>query len=134
MMEFNFREKPTVRICGKDYEFDPSNNSLLEGVVENFPKIVALAHDFQDIQRRIVSTKTVSPELIEKNTELTLACRDFIIGCLGQDEYNEIFHKRRPNSSEHVELCTFLYRAMMDGREDVLNEYLGDEDAAAENA
>ena len=133
-MEFNFREKPTVRICGKDYEFDPSNNSLLEGVVENFPKIVALAHDFQDIQRRIVNEGTVSSELIEKNTELTLACRDFIIGCLGQDEYNEIFHKRRPNSSEHVELCTFLYRAMMDGREDVLNEYLGDDDAFAENA
>ena len=133
-MEFNFREKPTVRICGKDYEFDLSNNSLLEGVVENFPKIVALAHDFQDIQRRIVNEGTVSSELIEKNTELTLACRDFIIGCLGQDEYNEIFHKRRPNSSEHVELCTFLYRAMMDGREDVLNEYLGDDDAFAENA
>lgn len=133
-MEFNFREKPTVRICGKDYEFDPSNNSLLEGVVENFPKIVALAHDFQDIQRKIVSTKSISSELIEKNTELTLACRDFIIGCLGQDEYNEIFSKRRPNSSEHVELCTFLYRAMMDGREDVLNEYLGDADDPSEDA
>lgn len=133
-MEFNFREKPTVRICGKDYEFDPSNNSLLEGVVENFPKIVALAHDFQDMQRQMTDKNVIPPDLLDKNKELLLACKSFIIGCLGNEEYNEIFSARRPNTGEHVQLCTFLYEQMMTGREEVLNSYLGDSNDLASNA
>lgn len=136
MMEFVFVEKPTVRICGKDYEFDPSNNDLLTGVVENFPRIVAAANDLQELSRRkgSLSDPELCLQILEKNRNLTEFCRDFIQGCLGVEEYNEIFHKRRPNSAEHVALCTFLYNAMMEGREGLLDAYLEDDDAAEEAA
>lgn len=136
MMEFVFAEKPTVRICGKDYEFDPSNNDLLTGVVEHFPQIVAAANDLQGLSRRkgALSDPELCLQILEKNRQLTESCRDFIQGCLGVEEYNEIFHKRRPNSAEHVSLCTFLYNAMMEGREGLLDAYLEEDDDAAEEA
>lgn len=134
MAEFNFSAKPTVRISGKDYEFDPSNNSLLEGVVRDFPHIVSLSHDFEDMQRQMTDKNTIPPDLLAKNEELLLTCKSFIVGCLGNDEYNEIFSVRRPNTGEHVKLCAFLYEQMMTGREEVLNSYLGDSNDLASNA
>lgn len=127
MHEFNFKKKPMVKICGKEYEFDPSNNDLLKGIVENYPQILHIATDFQKIQRDLTAGKVDYQALLEKNKDLLTACKGFIIGCLGEAEYNEIFSQRKPNSTEHVELCTFLYQSMMEDREDVLKEYLGDE-------
>lgn len=127
MHEFNFKRKPMVKICGKEYEFDPSNNDLLKGIVENYPQILHIAMDFQKMQRELTAGKVHYQALLDKNKDLLTACKGFIIGCLGEAEYNEIFSHRKPNSTEHVELCTFLYQSMMEDREDVLKEYLGDE-------
>ena len=75
-------------------------------------------------------------KLIAANEKLMKDCRDFIIGCLGEKEYNEIFAQRRPNSTEHLNLCTFLYKSLFAGREKLLEEYLGDdvEDAVDETS
>ena len=127
MHEFSFKQKPTVKICGREYEFDPSNNDLLKGIVENYPQILHIAMDFQKMQRDLTAGKVDYQALLDKNKDLLTACKGFIIGCLGEDEYDEIFSHRKPNSTEHVELCTFLYQSMMEDREDVLKEYLGDE-------
>lgn len=127
MHEFSFKRKPMVKICGKEYEFDPSNNDLLKGIVENYPQILHIAMDFQKMQRELTAGKVDYQALLDKNKDLLTACKGFIIGCLGESEYNEIFSHRKPNSTEHVELCTFLYQSMMEDREDVLKEYLGDE-------
>lgn len=136
MIGFEFKKKPTVNICGKDYEFDPSNNDLLQGIVSEFPRILAAAYDMQELSRKLKKERssTLGDEVLEKNKELMIACRGFIEGCLGVDEYAEIFHKRRPNSTEHVDLCRYLYEAMMEGREDILAEYLGEDENAVDKA
>ena len=134
MHEFSFKQKPTVKICGREYEFDPTNNDLLQGVVANYPKILHIAADLQQLLRDLKTGKADYSSVFEKNQNLLLTCKAFIIGCLGEKEYNEIFSQRRPNNVEHVELCTFLYRAMMQDRENMLMEYLGDENDSVEAA
>ena len=54
-MEFTFDKKPTVRIEGKDYEFDPTNNDLILGIVNAFPEIVK---DAQEMQKAFNTLKT----------------------------------------------------------------------------
>ena len=136
-MEFNFDKKPTVRIQGKDYEFDPTNNDLILGVVNAFPEIVKDGQEMQRAFNLIKNQKEDSRQkLIAANEKLMKDCRDFIIGCLGEKEYNEIFAQRRPNSTEHLNLCAFLYKSLFAGREKLLKDYLGDdaEDAVDETS
>lgn len=136
-MEFNFDKKPTVRIQGKDYEFDPTNNDLIMGVVNAFPEILNDAKEMQKAFNTLKTKKDDSrPEILAANEKLMKDCREFIVGCLGEAEYNEIFAQRRPNSTEHVNLCAFLYKSLFAGREKLLKDYLGDEaeDAVDETA
>lgn len=133
-MEFTFDKKPTVRIQGKDYEFDPTNNDLLMGVVNAFPEILKEAQEIQKAFDTLKAKKDDSrPEILAANEKLTKDCRDFIVGCLGEAEYNEIFAQRRPNSTEHVKLCAFLYKSLFVGREKLLEDYLGDDAEDAVN-
>lgn len=136
-MEFTFDKKPTVRVQGKDYEFDPTNNDLIMGIVNAFPEIVKDGQEMQRAFNLIKNQKEDSRQkLIAANEKLMKDCRDFIIGCLGEKEYNEIFAQRRPNSTEHLNLCAFLYKSLFEGREKLLEDYLGDdaEDAVDETS
>ena len=127
-MEFTFDKKPTVRIQGKDYEFDPTNNDLILGVVNAFPEIVKDGQEMQKAFNLIKNQKEDSRQkLIAANEKLMKDCREFIIGCLGEAEYNEIFAQRRPNSTEHLNLCAFLYKSLFAGREKLLEDYLGED-------
>ena len=127
-MEFNFDKKPTVRIQGKDYEFDPTNNDLIMGVVNAFPEILKDAQEMQKAFNNLKAKKDDSrPEILAANEKLMKDCREFIIGCLGEAEYNEIFAQRRPNSTEHLNLCAFLYKSLFAGREKLLEDYLGED-------
>ena len=127
-MEFTFDKKPTVRIQGKDYEFDPTNNDLILGVVNAFPEIVKDGQEMQKAFNLIKNQKEDSRQkLIAANEKLMKDCQDFIIGCLREKEYNEIFAQRRPNSTEHLNLCAFLYKSLFAGREKLLDDYLGED-------
>ena len=127
-MEFNFDKKPTVRIEGKDYEFDPTNNDLIMGVVNAFPEILKDAQEMQKAFNILKTKKDDSrPEILAANEKLMKDSREFIIGCLGEAEYNEIFAQRRPNSTEHLNLCAFLYKSLFEGREKLLEDYLGED-------
>ena len=127
-MEFTFDKKPTVRIQGKDYEFDPTNNDLIMGVVNAFPEILNDAKEMQKAFNTLKTKKDDSrPEILAANEKLMKDCREFIIGCLGEAEYNEIFAQRRPNSTEHLNLCAFLYKSLFEGREKLLEDYLGED-------
>lgn len=127
-MEFTFDKKPTVRIEGKDYEFDPTNNDLIMGVVNAFPEILKDAQEMQKAFNTLKIKKDDSrPEILAANEKLMKDCREFIIGCLGEAEYNEIFAQRRPNSTEHLNLCAFLYKSLFEGREKLLEDYLGED-------
>lgn len=127
-MEFTFDKKPTVRIQGKDYEFDPTNNDLIMGVVNAFPEILNDAKEMQKAFNTLKTKKDDSrPEILAANEKLMKDCREFIIGCLGEAEYDEIFAQRRPNSTEHLNLCAFLYKSLFEGREKLLEDYLGED-------
>lgn len=129
-MSFAFDRKPTVDICGKLYECDPTDNDLIVGVSADFPRIVQLAGELTELQKQCAaafaepdSGDKVQRCVVEKNIELTKACRAFIYGCIGEQEYAEVFANRRPNSTEHVKLCIYLFDFIMGGREAVVAEY-----------
>lgn len=129
-MSFVFDSKPTVDICGKLYECDPTDNDLIAGVSSDFPNIIQLAGELSELQKQCatafadpINSSNIQRCVVEKNTELTKACRAFIFGCIGEQEYAEVFTNRRPNSTEHVKLCIYLFDFIMGGREAVVAEY-----------
>lgn len=128
MKGFDFDRKPTVKICGKEYECDPTDNGLIEGTARDFPRILALTARFQEARenppRDLTEAKKLEEWVLGVNRDLAEACRDFIVGCLGEEAYAEIFRQRRPNSAEHVKLCTYLYGYIMEGRAELVRQYL----------
>ena len=78
------------------------------GLSQNYPKILALGMEFEELKKRLLDTGKNAKEIqanneafIQKNKELLLECQGFIHGTLGVEEYNEIFAGRKPNSVEH---------------------------------
>lgn len=130
-MSFSFDNKPVVDICGKQYECDPTDNDLIAGVSADFPNIIRLAGEFSELQKQCTtgvsapdSSQNLQEQVVEKNRELTEACRAFICGCIGEQEYTEVFLGRRPNSTEHIKLCVYLFDFIMSGRETLVAEYM----------
>lgn len=147
-MGFVFDKKPTIEIDGRLYECDPTDINLIEGVSQNYPKILALGMEFEELKKRLLDTRKNAKEIqanneafIQKNKELLLECQGFIHGTLGVEEYNEIFAGRKPNSVEHLKLCVYIFNEIMKDRTKVLEEYIdlpegvkGDNDAANPSA
>ena len=140
-MGFTFDKKPTIEIDGRLYVCDPTDVGLIEGILENYPKIIRLGADFERIKSELVKAskdpdkaEEKNKEFLEKHKELLMECRAFIHGTLGVEEYNEIFAGRKPNSVEHLKLCVFIFNSIMQDRAKVLEEYLdvpqGDNDAS----
>lgn len=132
-MGFEFADKPKVEVCGKLYECDITNTDLIECVVRDFPAIVragqALEADQNELRGAVakgdnVRIREISDRSMAHNRELLKCCQAFIVGCLGQEEYNEIFRQRRPNSTEHLSLCTYLFGFIMEGRDKIVSDYL----------
>lgn len=48
-MGFVFDKKPTIEIDGRLYECDPTDINLIEGVSQNYPKILALGIEFEEM-------------------------------------------------------------------------------------
>ena len=147
-MGFVFDKKPTIEIDGRLYECDPTDINLIEGVSQNYPKILAVGMEFEELKKRLLDTGKNAKEIqanneafIQKNKELLLECQGFIHGTLGVEEYNEIFAGRKPNSVEHLKLCVYIFNEIMKDRTKVLEEYIdlpegvkGDNDAANPSA
>ena len=147
-MGFVFDKKPTIEIDGRLYECDPTDINLIEGVSQNYPKILALGMDFEELKKRLLDTGKNAKEIqanneafIQKNKELLLECQGFIHGTLGVEEYNEIFAGRKPNSVEHLKLCVYIFNEIMKDRAKFIEEYIdlpegvkGDNDAANPSA
>ena len=132
-MGFNFDKKPTVEICGKEYECDITSLSLIDGVANDFPKILLIGEELTNMQNELsVAVKKcdaqgildITKKATEKNKELIEACRAFIFGCLGEQEYMEIFSGRKVDSADHVNLCNYIFNFIMQGREEIVNQYL----------
>lgn len=126
-MDFAFHEKPTIEICGKKYECDPTNNDLIVGAFSDFPRLL------QASQRLLAALRMGGdvPKILDETLRLA---RDFIVGCLGQDVYDEVFAGRKPNTTEHIELCTHIYNYLCAGRGAYLSQYEEEQNAADEAA
>lgn len=147
-MGFVFDKKPTIEIDGRLYECDPTDINLIEGVSQNYPKILALGMEFEELKKRLLDTGKNAKEIqanneafIQKNKDLLLECQGFIHGTLGVEEYNEIFAGRKPNSVEHLKLCVYIFNEIMKDRAKFIEEYIdlpegvkGDNDAANPSA
>lgn len=132
-MGFEFKEKPTIEICGKNYECDITNCDLISSVAEDFPRIVLCAQDLERDQKDLAKAvknsdtdkiKELGDKSVNDNLALLKTCKDFICGCIGTSEYEEIFSKRKPNSAEHLDLCVHIFGFIMGGREEIVKEYL----------
>ncbi len=129
-MEFTFDEKKTIEIEGKKYICDSTDVNLIEGVSKHFPRILEIGEEFKKLQKQMISkignpkkAKEASEAFFAKNRELLTECQGFIHGTLGVEEYNEIFSGRRPNSVEHLKLCTYIFKKIMEDRAEILKEY-----------
>lgn len=130
-MGFTFDKKPTIEVDGKEYICDPTDVNLIEGISEHFPKLLAIGAQMEEMRANL-SLKDKNADQIKeqneaffaKNRELLTECQGFIYGTLGIEEYNEIFAGRRPNSVEHLKLCTYIFNEVMKERAKVLEDYL----------
>ena len=133
MEGFQFQKRPMITICGKEYECDPTNTDLIEGMMRDFPRIAVLSEKLQSLKEKMLTaTENYNAKEVEKytqqafrlNKELLEACRDFNFGTVGEKEYQEIFSGRKPNSVDHIQLCTYIFRYITEGRLQVLQPYL----------
>ena len=125
-MAFQFDAKPQIEICGKSYDFDITDCELIEGLATDFPMILMIAQEFQEMQERFRSKpdEGLRDAFLSKNTELLESCRAFLCKSLGTKCYDEIFSKRKPNSAEHVKLCAYLFEHISREREQIVTKYL----------
>ena len=147
-MGFVFDKKPTIEIDGRLYECAPTDINLIEGVSQNYPKILALGIEFEEMKKQLLDTRKNAKEIqanneafVQKNKELLVECQSFIHGTLGVEEYNEIFANRKPNSVEHLKLCVYIFNEIMKDRAKFVEEYIdlpevakGDNDAVNPSA
>ena len=87
MEGFQFQKRPMITICGKEYECDPTNTDLIEGMMRDFPRIAVLSEKLQSLKEKMLTaTENYNAKEVEKytqqafrlNKELLEACRDFI--------------------------------------------------------
>lgn len=137
---FRFREKPKIVINGKEYVCDTTDNGLLEGVAHGWPKVLRVAEKYMQLRDSLTAEQkptNAAEQMIACNKRLIEACQEFLYGTLGRAEYQEIFAGQRPNSADHLELCTYVYSWIMQGRARYLEGYMAgevDKDAAGDAA
>ena len=131
---FEFKKKREIIICGKAYPCDFSDSRMLEGVSRDFPRILRTAEEFSHLYAQMLEgvaagekSEDYVEKVLRKNRDLVCVCREFIEGTLGMDEYREIFAGRMENSSEHIDLCAYIYSEIMTGRQEMLDQYLAPE-------
>ena len=112
-MGFEFKTKPTVEIVGKNYECDVTNSDLISGAIRDFPEIIKAGQRMEQTQKELRGA------ILKQDAK-----RIEGLGEQSIEGNNEIFTKRKPNSTEHLELCVYLFEFLMSGREKVVEEYL----------
>lgn len=137
---FTFAPKPKIKINGREYVCDATDNDLLVGVAHGWPKILRITEQYMQLRDDVLAKReniNTAEQMIACNKRLLAACQEFIYGTLGREEYNEIFAGQRPNSADHLQLCTYIYSWIMQGRANYLEGYQAEEvdrDAAGDAA
>lgn len=132
-MGFTFEKRPELTICGETYEVDLTDTGFVEGVVLDFTAILQKYEVYQALQAELSSKmenlteedlRDISQRLTQANREIAEHGRHFIIQVLGQEAYDRIFSQRRPNSMEHLALCSYIYEETVKSRESILEKYI----------
>ena len=115
---FAFRQHTQIKINGKLYECDVTNNDLLRGVAQGWPKVLRASARYLAVREKLKESTAQSSaiEMQKANEAMLRACQEFLYGCIGRAEYAEIFAGRRPNSADHLELAHYIYRWITEGR------------------
>ncbi len=133
-MGFCFQERPGLEICGRCYEVDLADVGFIEAVVSDFSGLIGEYETLAAMRGQLSVSEAagLSPEaatelanrLTDCNRRLIFLARGFIEKTLGEEAYADIFAGRRPNSADHVELCTYIYEAAIKSREGVVSRYV----------
>ncbi len=123
---FSFRQHTQITINGKQYECDVTNNDLLRGVAQGWPKVLRASTRYMAVREKLKehTAQSAAIEIQKANEAMLRACQEFIYGCVGRVEYAEIFNGRRPNSADHLELAHYIYRWITEGRKEYQKSFM----------
>lgn len=97
MQEFNFEQpKAQVKICGKVYEFDPTDSKRTDALLAASKKIA----NFKPDKAPEAAAMMLSREL-----------RDLVGVMLGKEAQEEIFKDRKPNLLQELKLLNTIAKA-----------------------
>lgn len=123
MNEFNFAPRPTVKICGMEFDLDITDVGMISAVIDSYAALTEQYARLKEKQNELVSeadTQSALREVEEANRALYEVAKGFITRVLGIDGYEKIFSRRKASSAEHVELCNFIYANLLLNR----NQYI----------
>ena len=130
--EFNFAPRPTVKICGQEFDLDITDVGMISAVIDSYSQLIMQYAALKQAQEKVTGDEDLQTKLNrveEANRSLYEAAKGFITRVLGIKGYDEVFEGRKPNSVEHMQLCNFLYGQLLLNR----NTYIEYKMQAEEN-
>lgn len=126
MNEFQFAPRPTVKICGMEFDLDITDVGMVSAVIDSFSNLMQHYQELQQAREKMMQPQE-NGEMIARmqeaenaNRALYETAKGFIIRVLGIEGYEAIFKNRKPNSAEHMEVCNFIYANLLLNR----NQYI----------
>lgn len=116
MNEFNFAPRPTVKICGTEFDLDITDVGMISAVIDSYSQLVEQYAALKQAQENMLCDDNLQAKLgrvEEANRSLYETAKGFITRVLGIDGYEAVFKGRKPNSVEHMQLCNFLYGQLL---------------------
>lgn len=118
MREFQFAPRPTVKICGMEFDLDITDVGMISAVIDSFSSLMERYQELKKAQEQLMQqSEDDFPSRLqaveEANRSLYETAKGFITRVLGIEGYEAIFKTRKPNSAEHLELCNFIYAELL---------------------
>ena len=114
--EFDFAPRPTVKICGMEFDLDITDVGMISAVIDRYSQLTEQYVALKQAQEKMVGNEDLQIKLSrveEANRNLYETSKGFITRVLGIDGYDAVFKGRKPNSVEHMQLCNFLYGQLL---------------------
>ncbi len=116
MNEFNFAPRPTVKICGMEFDLDITDVGMISAMIDSYSQLVEQYAALKQAQENMICDDNLQAKLNrveEANRNLYETAKGFITRVLGIEGYESVFKGRKPNSVEHMQLCNFLYGQLL---------------------
>ena len=116
MNEFNFAPRPTVKICGMEFDLDITDVGMISAMIDSYSQLVEQYAALKQAQENMICDDNLQAKLNrveEANRNLYETAKGFITRVPGIEGYESVFKGRKPNSVEHMQLCNFLYGQLL---------------------